>query len=72
MLQFSLKQHLTLARRNRNCGADAAKPRRRDHYSRVVDEIEEAKDSTDGQPVFNRTVTLKDEWAKLQKKKSGK
>lgn len=25
-------------------------------------------DSTDGRPVFNRTVTLKDEWAKLQKK----
>ena len=26
------------------------------------------RDSTPGQPVFNRTVTLKDEWAKLQKK----
>ncbi len=24
-------------------------------------------DSTDGKPVFNRTVTLKDEWAKIQK-----
>ena len=27
------------------------------------------KDSTPGKPVFNRTVTLKDEWAKIQKKK---
>jgi glutaminyl-tRNA synthetase len=26
------------------------------------------KDSAAGQPVFNRTVTLKDEWAKIQKK----
>lgn len=26
------------------------------------------KDSTSGQPVFNRTSTLKDDWAKLQKK----
>jgi glutaminyl-tRNA synthetase len=25
------------------------------------------RDSTAGRPVFNRTVTLKDEWAKLQK-----
>jgi glutaminyl-tRNA synthetase len=29
------------------------------------------KDSKPGQPVFNRTVTLKDEWAKLQKKQGG-
>ncbi len=26
------------------------------------------KDSTDGAPVFNRTVTLRDSWAKMQKK----
>ena len=29
------------------------------------------KDSTAGTPVFNRTVTLKDEWAKIQKKQGG-
>ena len=28
----------------------------------------DAKDSTPGRPVFNRTVTLKDSWAKEQKK----
>jgi glutaminyl-tRNA synthetase len=27
-------------------------------------------DSTDGQPVFNRTVTLKDSWAKIESKES--
>ena len=26
------------------------------------------KDSAAGRPVFNRTVTLKDDWAKIQKK----
>jgi glutaminyl-tRNA synthetase len=25
------------------------------------------KDSTSGRPVFNRTVTLKDSWAKIEK-----
>jgi glutaminyl-tRNA synthetase len=29
----------------------------------------DVKDTTDGQPVFNRTVTLRDTWAKLQKQK---
>jgi len=29
----------------------------------------DTRDSKPGKPVFNRTVTLKDEWAKLQKKK---
>ena len=27
----------------------------------------DSKDSTDGQPVFNRTVTLRDAWTKIQK-----
>ena len=30
------------------------------------------KDSTDETPVFNRTVSLRDVWAKMQKQKSGK
>ncbi len=29
-------------------------------------------DSTDDKPVFNRTVTLRDDWARIQKKKKGK
>ncbi|MFO0904617.1 MAG: glutamine--tRNA ligase/YqeY domain fusion protein [Pirellulales bacterium] len=31
----------------------------------------DAKDSTPGKPVFNRTVTLKDTWAKIEKKEQG-
>jgi glutaminyl-tRNA synthetase len=29
-------------------------------------------DSTPGRPVFNRTVALKDSWAKVEKKQSGR
>ena len=29
------------------------------------------RDSTDGQPIFNRTITLRDTWAKVQKKGGG-
>ena len=31
----------------------------------------DAKDSNDGKPVFNRTVTLRDSWAKIEKAERG-
>ena len=30
------------------------------------------RDSMPGKPVFNRTVTLRDEWVKIQKREQGK
>jgi glutaminyl-tRNA synthetase len=30
----------------------------------------DSKDSAPGRPVFNRTVTLKDAWAKIQKNRA--
>jgi glutaminyl-tRNA synthetase len=46
----------------------AAKPGDRFQFERLGYFCADVKDSTPGQPVFNRTVTLKDTWAKLEKK----
>jgi glutaminyl-tRNA synthetase len=48
-----------------------AMPGQRYQFERLGYFCVDSKDSVEGKPVFNRTVTLKDEWAKLQKK-SGK
>ena len=34
--------------------------------------VVDSKDSLPGKPVFNRTVTLRDTWAKIQKQQAGK
>jgi len=49
-----------------------AKPGERYQFERLGYFCVDSKDSKPGKPVFNRTVKLKDEWAKLQKKKSRK
>lgn len=46
-----------------------AKPGERFQFERMGYFCVDKKDSTEGSPVFNRTVTLRDTWAKLQKKK---
>jgi glutaminyl-tRNA synthetase len=45
-----------------------AKPGDRFQFERLGYFCADAKDSSPGKPVFNRTVTLKDTWAKLEKK----
>jgi glutaminyl-tRNA synthetase len=42
-------------------------PGERVQFERIGYFIADAKDSTPGAPIFNRTVTLKDSWAKQQK-----
>ncbi|MCK5472713.1 MAG: glutamine--tRNA ligase, partial [Planctomycetes bacterium] len=44
-----------------------AKPFDRYQFERLGYFCVDPKDSTDGNPVFNRTVTLRDSWAKIQK-----
>jgi len=46
-----------------------AKPTERFQFERVGYFCADEFDSTDGKPVFNRTVTLKDSWAKIAGKK---
>ncbi|MBI5212461.1 MAG: glutamine--tRNA ligase/YqeY domain fusion protein [Nitrospirae bacterium] len=46
-----------------------AKPGDRFQFERLGYFCVDTVDSTPGKPVFNRTVTLKDEWAKIQKGK---
>ncbi|MFN8588620.1 MAG: glutamine--tRNA ligase [Candidatus Eisenbacteria bacterium] len=41
-------------------------------FERVGYFVADARDSKPGVPVFNRTVTLKDAWARLEKKQGGK
>jgi glutaminyl-tRNA synthetase len=47
----------------------SAKPGERFQFLRLGYFCLDTKDSTDSLPVFNRTVSLRDTWAKLQKKK---
>lgn len=47
-----------------------AKPGERFQFVRNGYFVVDSKDSQPGKPVFNRTVTLKDAWANVQKKKS--
>jgi glutaminyl-tRNA synthetase len=48
-----------------------AQPGQRYQFERLGYFCVDTEDSKPGQAVFNRTVTLKDEWAKLQKKGAG-
>ncbi|MBK7368852.1 MAG: glutamine--tRNA ligase [Candidatus Eisenbacteria bacterium] len=41
-------------------------------FERVGYFVADARDSKPGAPVFNRTVTLKDAWARIEKKQGGK
>ncbi|CAG1771339.1 partial Glutamine--tRNA ligase, partial [uncultured bacterium] len=45
-----------------------AAPGSRFQFERVGYFCVDAKDSTPGVPVFNRTVTLKDTWAKIEQR----
>ena len=45
-----------------------AQPGERFQFERLGYFCADAKDSQPGKPVFNRTVTLKDTWAKVEKK----
>ena len=47
-----------------------AEPGQRFQFERLGYFVADAKDSTKGSPVFLRTVTLKDSWAKAQKKQA--
>jgi glutaminyl-tRNA synthetase len=51
-------------------GLKTAEPGRRYQFERLGYFCVDTDDSKPNQPVFNRTVTLKDEWAKLQKKQA--
>ena len=46
-----------------------AKPGDRFQFERKGYFCVDTRNSTEGRPVFNRTVTLRDTWAKIQKKK---
>jgi len=46
-----------------------AQPGERYQFERLGYFCVDTKDSSPGKPVFNRTVTLRDDWARLQKKK---
>ncbi len=46
----------------------AAKPGERFQFERLGYFCADAKDSVPGKPVFNRTVTLRDTWAKVERK----
>jgi glutaminyl-tRNA synthetase len=46
----------------------AAKPGDRFQFERLAYFCADSKDSKPGAPVFNRTVTLRDTWAKIEKK----
>jgi glutaminyl-tRNA synthetase len=49
-------------------GLKDAKPGSRCQFERMGYFIADAKDSQPGKPVFNRTVTLRDTWAKIERK----
>jgi glutaminyl-tRNA synthetase len=49
-----------------------AEPGQRYQFERLGYFAVDSEDSQPGRPIFNRTVTLKDEWAKLQKKRGQK
>jgi glutaminyl-tRNA synthetase len=50
----------------------AAAPGSRFQFERLGYFCADAKDSRPGAPVFNRTVSLRDTWAKIEKKSGGK
>jgi glutaminyl-tRNA synthetase len=50
----------------------AAAPGSRYQFERLGYFCADAKDSRPGAPVFNRTVSLRDTWAKIEKKAGGK
>jgi glutaminyl-tRNA synthetase len=50
-------------------GLADAKPGERVQFERLGYFCVDTKDSSPGRPVFNRTVTLRDQWVKIQKKK---
>ncbi len=50
----------------------AAAPGSRFQFERLGYFCADARDSRPGRPVFNRTVTLRDTWAKIAKKDGGK
>ncbi len=52
-------------------GLGEAKPENRFQFERVGYFFVDPVDSKPGKPVFNRTVTLRDTWAKIQKKSPG-
>ena len=52
-------------------GLKAAQPGARVQFERLGYFFVDPKDSAPGAPVFNRTVTLKDTWAKLEQKPAG-
>jgi glutaminyl-tRNA synthetase len=49
----------------------AAAPGSRWQFERLGYFFADPKDSVPGAPVFNRTVTLKDTWAKIEQKAPG-
>jgi glutaminyl-tRNA synthetase len=49
-----------------------AKPGERFQFERTGYFVADATDSQPGKPVFNRTVTLKDTWAKIEQKDAGR
>jgi hypothetical protein len=49
----------------------SAKPGSRFQFERLGYYCVDSKDSTDAKPVFNQTITLRDSWAKLEKKLEG-
>ena len=50
----------------------AAKPESRYQFERIGYFCVDSKDSTEERLVFNRTVTLRDSWAKIQKNEAHK
>ncbi|MFH1744119.1 MAG: glutamine--tRNA ligase/YqeY domain fusion protein [bacterium] len=53
-------------------GLADVKPGDRVQFERLGYFCVDAKHTTPGRPVFNRTVTLRDQWAKIQKKAEGR
>ena len=53
-------------------GLADAEPESRFQFERIGYFCVDSKDSRPGKPVFNRTVTLRDDWARIQKKQNKK
>jgi glutaminyl-tRNA synthetase len=53
-------------------GLKHAKPEDRYQFERQGYFFADPKDSSEGAPVFNRIVTLRDTWAKIMQKDGGK
>ncbi len=69
--EFINPDSLTVVRAQLEPSLADAMPEQRFQFERLGYFVADRYDSTSGAPVFNRTVTLRDSWAKIEKQQAG-